>query len=89
MCCFNDKDVLTLGEIFEITGIDPAVIAIKDHLMKLCNPKSGILKKGEKKPTFDNLNEKYTLKTDYKNPAIKCAFVPSKTPMMMVKEGDV
>jgi len=58
-------------------------------MMKLCNPKSGILKKEEKKPSFENLSEKFTLNKAYKNPAIKCAFIPSKTPMQMVKEGDV
>jgi len=71
------------------TGIDPKVIQLKDHMMKLCNPKNGIIKKGEKKPTFENMNEKYTLNTAFKSPAIKCNFVPLKTPIQMVKEGDV
>lgn len=89
MCCFNDKDVLTLQEILDKTEIDTKLTPIKDHMMKLCNPKSGILKKGEKKPTFENLSEKYTLNKAYKSPAIKCGFVPTKSPIQMVKEGDV
>lgn len=49
-------------------------------MMKLCNPKTGIMtKENAKKPVFGK-DEKMKLKMEYTNPAIKTNFVPAKTP---------
>ena len=58
-------------------------------MMKLCSPKLGILKKQINSPNFENLQEKYKLKTDYKSASIKFSFIPKLSPIQMVKHGDV
>ena len=60
---------------------------MKESMMKLCNPKTGIItKENSKKPVFGT-NEKLWLLPNYKSPSIRFNFIPSKTPMQMVQSG--
>ena len=48
--------------------------------MKLCNPKTGILEKEDKKkPKFGD-KEKISLKKAYAANSIRASFIPTKTP---------
>ena len=53
---------------------------MKESMMKLCNPKTGIIKKeNAKKPVFD-AKEKLWLDTNYNGANIRFSFIPTKTP---------
>jgi|TARA_B110000285_G_scaffold69276_1_gene79703 hypothetical protein len=53
---------------------------MKESMMKLCNPKTGIVKKeNAKKPVFGK-DEKLWLHTEFSSPNIKLSFIPTKTP---------
>ena len=53
---------------------------MKESMMKLCNPKTGIVKKeNAKKPIFGP-NENLWLNPDYNSANIRCSFIPTKTP---------
>ena len=62
---------------------------MKESMMKLCNPKTGIItKENAKKPVF-GANEKLWLIPNYTSPSIRFSFIPSKTPLQMVQSGAV
>ena len=49
-------------------------------MMKLCNPKTGIIiKANSKKPVFEP-NEKLQLNLEYNGPNIRYSFIPTKSP---------
>ena len=61
---------------------------IKESMMKLCNPKTGIMtKENAKKPKFEP-NEKLKLKLDYVSPNIRFNFIPSKSALEQIKSGE-
>lgn len=47
-----------------------------EAMMKLCNPKTKILKKEVAKPSFDDPNELISVNLDFKNDNIKLVLIP-------------
>ena len=75
---FNDNEKLTYSEIQTKLGLSDT--NMKESMMKLCNPKTGIVKKeNAKKPIFGP-NENLWLNPDYNSANIRCSFIPTKTP---------
>lgn len=60
---FNDKDVLTLGEIRTKTHIPD--LELRRHLISLCTPKNRILKKGSKGRGITSDDDTFTFNHDY------------------------
>lgn len=62
---------------------------MKESMMKLCNPKTGIVKKeNAKKPVFGK-DEKLWLHTEFSSPNIKLSFIPTKTPKQITESGEM
>ena len=75
---FNRNEIMTFGEIQNTLKISD--LEMKDSMMKLCNPKTGImLKENSKKPVFEP-NEKLWLNKNYNGASIRFSFIPTKTP---------
>jgi len=55
--------------------------------MKLCNPKHPVLSKAEKKPTFDNMDEKISLNSKFENSNIRLNLVPTASAKQMAMGG--
>jgi cullin 3 len=53
--------------------------------LKLCNPKTMVLSKQEKKPKFDNPEEKITLNEKFENSNIKLMMVPQPNAKKMAQ----
>jgi hypothetical protein len=53
--------------------------------MKLCNPKTMVLAKEIKKPTFDNAKEKISLNKKFENSNIRLNLVPQPNQKMMAQ----
>jgi hypothetical protein len=52
---------------------------MKESMMKLCNPKTGMMKKQNAKVPKFLPNEEICLNIKYASPNIRCSFVPNKT----------
>lgn len=65
LCLYNSKNDFTIQEIMDKTAISQE--ELKQALMRLCNPKTAILNKAIKKPTFDDLTEKISLNFKFDN----------------------
>lgn len=66
---FNNKDKLTYSQIQTELGLSDN--DMKESMMKLCNPKTGIIKKeNAKKPVFGK-DEKLWLSVEYNSPNIR------------------
>jgi len=62
---------------------------MKESMMKLCNPKTGIIKKeNANKPVFGE-NEMLWLKVEYNSPNIRQSFIPTKTPKQITESGEM
>jgi len=82
---FNSQAFVTAGIIKEQIGLSDA--DIKECLMKLCNPKTGILtKENPKKPTFLP-EEKLTLNMKYQTGNIRFNFIPTQTAKQLTEGG--
>lgn len=72
---FNEHDQLTVKECKEKTQINDKFF--NESMMKLCNPKSKIIAKGNPKvPKFDDPNEVLRLNESFESPNIKQNMVP-------------
>jgi len=58
---------------------------MKNALIKLCNPKTQILIKAEKKPVFDKPSEKITLNQSFENSNIRLMMLPQPNAKMMAQ----
>ena len=86
-CLFNDNEKLTYGQIQSELGLSDT--DMKESMMKLCNPKSGIVKKeNAKKPVFGK-DEKLWLNAEYNSPNIRQNFIPAKTPKQITESGEL
>ena len=86
-CMFNNKEKLTYGHIQTELGLSDS--DMKESMMKLCNPKTGIIKKeNSKKPVF-GADEKLWLHTEYNSPNIRQSFIPTKTPKQITESGEM
>ena len=57
---------------------------MKECMMKLCNPKTGIIQKENgRKPVF-GATELLWLNEKYNSPNIRYSFIPNKSPLQMV-----
>jgi len=62
---------------------------MKESMMKLCNPKTGIIKKeNASKPVFGK-DEMLWLKVEYNSPNIRQSFIPTKTPKQITESGEM
>ena len=58
-------------------------------MLKLCNPKSKILKKtNDKSPSFDNPNELISVNYDFKNDNMKVILIPVMSPAKIVAQNE-
>ena len=53
---------------------------MKECMMKLCHPKTGILQKENKKPVF-KADEKISINTKFQSPNIKIMYLPIIKPV--------
>jgi cullin 3 len=60
---YNEKDVLTLGEIRTKTHVPD--VELRRHLISLCTPKNRILKKGSKGKGITSDDDTFTFNADY------------------------
>lgn len=82
---FNSQEFISAGSIKEKIGISDC--EIKECLMKLCNPKTGIMtKENPKKPTFLP-DEKLKLNLKYQTGNIRFNFVPVQTAKQLTEGG--
>jgi hypothetical protein len=61
---------------------------MKESMMKLCNPKTGIMKKQNAKVPKFLPTEEITLNIKYASPNIRCSFIPNKTALQQAQSGE-
>lgn len=83
LCLYNDENTFTIQQILD--RLDISNDELKIALLKLCNPKSMVLVKGIKKPTFDNKDEKITLNAKFDSPNLRVMLIPQPTSKQMAQ----
>jgi DNA-binding transcriptional regulator GbsR (MarR family) len=78
---YNENNQLTVQAIME--RLDISKDDMKASLMKLCNPKTAVLSKAIKKPTFDQKDEKITLNVKFDSPNVRVILMPQPTAKQM------
>ena len=74
---FNSQDKMTYHGIQNKLEISDE--AMKESMMKLCNPKTGIMKKQNAKVPKFLPDEEICLNGKYASANIRCSFIPNKT----------
>lgn len=82
---FNEKDVLTLGEIEQSTSI--IAQHLSPSLLSLCKTHD-LLRKQNKNVKFDNLNETFSLNLNWSSQLLKIKTAPNEAQIKLFAPKD-